>query len=70
MYMYLDVFGVTLIIAIKFVMWNQCFACPITNVLYSQEVAKFLHEFKAIDILSGVIGRSKAPRVTVSQLFV
>jgi len=31
-----------------------------------QEVVSFLMEFKAIDLLSGVIAKSRAPRATVS----
>jgi len=31
-----------------------------------QEVVSFLMEFKAVDLLSGVIAKSRAPRATVS----
>ena len=31
-----------------------------------QDVSKFLEEFQAVDILTGIIDKSKAPRVTVS----
>jgi len=34
-----------------------------------QEVVSFLLEFKAIDLLSGVISKSRAPRATVSVAF-
>jgi hypothetical protein len=35
------------------------------RIIFLQEVVTFLQEFKAIDILTGVIARSKAPRATV-----
>ena len=31
-----------------------------------QEVVSFLQDFKAVDILTGVIAKSRAPRATVS----
>ena len=31
-----------------------------------QDGSKFLEEFQAVDILTGIIDKSKAPRVTVS----
>lgn len=37
---------------------NQC--------VQFQEVVQFLNEFKAVEIFVGIIGKSKAPRVTVS----
>ena len=33
-----------------------------------QEIVRFLQEFKAVDIFTGVIAKSKAPRATVSQI--
>ena len=33
---------------------------------FLQEVVSFLQDFKAVDILTGVIAKSQAPRATVS----
>ena len=33
---------------------------------FIQDVSRFLEEFQAVDILTGIIDKSKAPRVTVS----
>ncbi|XP_061181312.1 protein saal1-like [Saccostrea echinata] len=38
--------------------------CELWDMSMNSEVVQFLHEFKAIDIFVGVIGKSKAPRVT------
>ncbi|KAK3101312.1 hypothetical protein FSP39_002616 [Pinctada imbricata] len=38
--------------------------CKLWDMSMNTEVSNFLHEFKATEILAGVIGRSKAPRVT------
>ncbi|ESO97530.1 hypothetical protein LOTGIDRAFT_104281, partial [Lottia gigantea] len=38
--------------------------CKLWDMSMNGEVATFLHEYKAIDILTGVIEKSKAPRVT------
>jgi hypothetical protein len=36
---------------------------------FLQEVVEFLMEFKALDLLSGVIDKSRAPRATVRYFF-
>lgn len=38
--------------------------CKLWDISMNMDVARFLQEFKAIDILISVIGKSKAPRVT------
>ncbi|XP_041367816.1 protein saal1-like isoform X2 [Gigantopelta aegis] len=38
--------------------------CRLWDMAMNPDVAKFLQEFRAVEILSGVIGKSKAPRVT------
>ncbi|KAK6178561.1 hypothetical protein SNE40_013323 [Patella caerulea] len=38
--------------------------CQLWDMSMNNEVAKYLEEFKAVDILSDVISKSKAPRVT------
>lgn len=38
--------------------------CKLWDMSMNTDVAKFLEKFKAVDILTGVIQRSKAPRVT------
>lgn len=49
---------------------NLCDAFYTISVSISvQEVVQFLHEFKAVEIFIGVIGKSKAPRVTVSMKY-
>ncbi|XP_064601708.1 protein saal1-like [Liolophura sinensis] len=37
--------------------------CELWDMSMNKDVAEFLHEFKAMDILGGVIRKSKAPRV-------
>ena len=39
------------------------------SIVFFQEVVSFLMEFKAIDLLCGVIAKSRAPRATVSAAF-
>ncbi|KAK7481848.1 hypothetical protein BaRGS_00026874, partial [Batillaria attramentaria] len=38
--------------------------CKLWDMSMNSDVAKFLQEFKAVDILTGVISKSQAPRVT------
>lgn len=38
--------------------------CKLWDMSMNSEVSKFLEEFQAVDILTGIIDRSKAPRVT------
>lgn len=38
--------------------------CKVWDMSMDQDVARFLQEFKAADILLGVIGKSKSPRLT------
>ena len=37
--------------------------------VFFQEVVSFLMEFKAVELLCGVIAKSRAPRATVSAAF-
>ena len=38
-------------------------------IIYLQEVVKFLQEFKSVELFTGVIAKSKAPRATVSGAY-